>query len=347
MNHKVKKVGDEHLNRDEFKKFFLGKLNTKTKKEWLEVVKNPNFDQYMAYVESLQIDGEKIKWENIKRPYLLPFEVTDKILVYLDYFNNHNENYMRDISIIPESFLIRYKKQVPWYGIVHERNFSETLLRECMDEIGFQSILKTQNISKEFLDEIVTEMKKTEDFSVVYSKIGQCLSLNQRIDEDVLIKIIDVVKWYPLSKRRNLSMDFLRKYKHKLDWDAISFYRKNKIGELKELTEKIDWHIFSHRLDIAKECLIEFQEKLDFKIIIANETKVPIGLIEKFSKSFDEYTWQQISKYQTLSYKFIIKHIDKLCIDTVIKNQYQTMSLLTKDEREEILEINCLKKKFV
>ena len=127
------------------------------------------------------------------------------------------------------------------------------------------------------------------------------ISKIKELSEDFIRKYQDKVDWYYISGYQKLSEDFIREFKDKVDWYYISTYQKLSDNFIREFKDKVDWYYISTFQKLSDNFIREFKEKVDW---------LSISIYQKLSENFirefkDLVEWYQISIYQKLSEDFI------------------------------------------
>ena len=66
--------------------------------------------------------------------------------------------------------------------------------------------------------------------------------------------------WEHLSKHKNLSEDFIRKYQDKVDWEYISEYQTLSEYFIHKFKDKVDWYKISEYQILSEEFIREFKD---------------------------------------------------------------------------------------
>lgn len=116
-----------------------------------------------------------------------------------------------------------------------------------------------------------------------------------------------LIDWKEISKREDLTAEFIIENKDKLDWYLLS-HSKLQEEVLFKCPDKVIWRYLLFYQELSEEFL---EEKLD--------------LVE------DYMDWEALSYYQNLPLDVIIEYADKLDIEWIMKH-YR----FTKREKEQI-----------
>ena len=102
--------------------------------------------------------------------------------------------------------------------------------------------------------------------------------------------LITEEQWIDISKRQNLSEEFMNEFQDKVNWRLISTYQKLSESFIRKFQDKVDWHRISEWQDLSEDLIREFQDKVD---------------------------WYWISIYQKLSEDFINEFTDRLDLNEI------------------------------
>ena len=127
------------------------------------------------------------------------------------------------------------------------------------------------------------------------------VSKKQNLSEDFIREFADKVSWSNISYRQKLSEDFIREFKDKVSWSIISYYQKLSEDFIKEFQDKVDWDFISGHQKLSEDFIREFQDMVNWDYI-SKYQKLSEDFIREFS---DKVFWSYISEYQKLSEDFI------------------------------------------
>lgn len=135
------------------------------------------------------------------------------------------------------------------------------------------------------------------------------------------------VDWIKVSKHKYLSEDFIRKYKDKLHWHEIVTYQKLSNNFIIESIEKIKWdgilYSASRYQNLSEDVIMMFLSlNLDLLREVTEYQNLSEEFIIRFKSQIDIFDcWDNVSKYQKLSLKFIKDNLDHLNIKALLKNK--------------------------
>ena len=151
------------------------------------------------------------------------------------------------------------------------------------------------------------------------------------------------ISWSYLTMYKNLSEDFIEKFKDKLDWFDISEYQKLSEDFIERHKDNLFWCSILINQVLSEEFIERHIESIPFEVISscqqlseafierhANDINwVSISRHQALSESFiekhkDKVDWKNISKHQRLSEEFIKKHKDK--VNWSLVSTYQSLS---------------------
>ena len=127
------------------------------------------------------------------------------------------------------------------------------------------------------------------------------VSKKQNLSEDFIREFADKVSWSIISYSQKLSEDFIREFADKVSWSIISYYQKLSEDFIREFQDDVAWYFISKYQKISEDFIREFQDKVHWDCISTYQK-----LSENFIKEFkDKVRWGCISYYQKLSEDFI------------------------------------------
>jgi hypothetical protein len=131
----------------------------------------------------------------------------------------------------------------------------------------FQNLKYDSELSPEFLVYFINNVY----WEAIPHYMGVC--------EDFVEKFYKYITDWTGYSRQNLSIDFIRKYKHKIDWFELLYANDYKISLefVREFENYIDWDIFDYHLFFVynKNCIRtndkfvkEFSHRIDFSELL-------------------------------------------------------------------------------
>ena len=136
-------------------------------------------------------------------------------------------------------------------------------------------------------------------------------SITQRVNEYLgtdYKELITKEQWVDISRRQNLSEEFMNEFQDKVNWCLISTYQKLSESFIREFQDKVDWHRISECQALSEDLIREFQDKVDWHWISIYQK-----LSEDFIREFqNKVFWGLISEYQKLSESFIREFKNRL-----------------------------------
>ena len=170
---------------------------------------------------------------------------------------------------------------------------------------------------------------------------------DQKIPEEVLLELIDVVDLVAISCKQKLSLDFIRQHLDKLPSHNI-IHNQNVTPEILQVVVQKDNRVINtyalwerHFIDIhfikqhinyvnwmalstnknalSTDIINEFCDKLFWPEL----TKHGLSewIIEKYIHKIDKFSWSNVAFYSKLSPAFICKYVDNLNLLTILHTQ--------------------------
>ena len=135
----------------------------------------------------------------------------------------------------------------------------------------------------------------------ITKRVNKCLGTDYK-------GLITEEQWKEISRRQNLSENFIREFQDKVYWDSISMRQKLSESFIREFQDKVNWYIISEWQNLSEDLIREFQDKVDWYWISIYQK-----LSEDFIREFrNKVFWGLISEYQKLSESFIREFQDKV-----------------------------------
>ncbi len=157
----------------------------------------------------------------------------EQLCLYCD-LDEERWEYIQDNHTLPKSVLLKKRDCLIWKLVYDEYRI--------------------------FTDEMVMELKDYVDFRKI-------ITLSPRVTENCLGKFIDRLDFRWLSGARELSFDFMEKFKDKLDWEAVT---KLKIlaghaddALLSQFGDRLDWRMLSICNDLSGRQIEKYKNFLD------------------------------------------------------------------------------------
>lgn len=127
------------------------------------------------------------------------------------------------------------------------------------------------------------------------------------VESEVQISKISEFKWYKISSKKNLPLDFIEYFADKVEWDVISRYQKLNEPFIRKFAKEVYWDRICYFQKLSESFMKEFAKGRRWYWISKYQT-----LSEAFvEENADNVVWENIFKYQILSPEFIKKHADK------------------------------------
>ena len=141
-------------------------------------------------------------------------------------------------------------------------------------------------------------------------------SITQRVNKCLGTEykgLITKKQWEDISKRKNLSEDFIREFQDEVDWSCISMYQNLSESFIREFQDNVNWWSISMYQKLSESFIRDFQNKMKWYQISSRQK-----LSESFIREFkDKVDWGWISVYQKLSENFINEFTDRLDLNEI------------------------------
>jgi hypothetical protein len=146
------------------------------------------------------------------------------------------------------------------------------------------------------------------------------ITRKQELSEDFIREFQDNVDWEEISANQKLSEDFIREFKNRVYWYHISWKQTLSEEFIREFADRVDWNSISRYQTLSENFIKEFADRVNWWWISTFQT-----LSEDFIGKFERYVdWKVISSYQKLTEDFIRKYQDKVTWELI--SQHQTLS---------------------
>jgi hypothetical protein len=137
----------------------------------------------------------------------------------------------------------------------------------------------------------------------------ELISRRKNLSEEFIREFQKKLNLNTLFQYNKLSEDFIREFIHKVDWYIISYYQQLSESFIREFSNKVDWFAISETHYFSDEFIEEFKEKIHWKIFFQeNYVKYEIikrNILRTNIKHIDEFKTFHLNETQ-------IREIDKL-----------------------------------
>lgn len=229
--------------------------------------------------------------------------------------NKENKNYIPD-------YVIEWieDRQILEYMCIYQ-TFSEETIRRIFDKINWQLLLLYQ---KKIPLDLINYIVETYDLSF---ENWNLIWLNENLDLNFITKYINKVRWHVISGNKEIiSIDLIEKYGDRLILHEITKHGINEriiIHYLSKM-DMICWTNVSQFTKLSMDFIKKYIDKLNLQFIL-NYQEIDEGflesLIEKLSDLEETIFFQSVALNQKLSYNFISKYKNDLCIQNLIRNK--------------------------
>lgn len=237
----------------------------------------------------------------------------DWVSMILD--NKQNKNY------IP-NYVIEWieDRQILEYMCIYQ-TFSEETIRRVFDKINWQLLLLYQ---KKIPLDLINYIVETYDLSF---ENWNLIWLNENLDLNFITKYISNVRWHVISSNKEIiSFNLIEKYGDRLILHEITKHGINEriITHYLSKMDMICWTNVSQFTKLSMDFIKKYIDKLNLQFIL-NYQEIDEAflesLIEKLSGLEETMFFQSIALNQKLSYNFISKYKNDLCIQNLIRNK--------------------------
>jgi hypothetical protein len=92
------------------------------------------------------------------------------------------------------------------------------------------------------------------------------------LSEDIIssIRKSDLINWFEISFRLNLSEAFIREFQDKVHWCNISYFQVLSENFIREFKDKVSWLDICAQQTLSEEFIIEFHDKVNWFNLHAN-----------------------------------------------------------------------------
>lgn len=237
----------------------------------------------------------------------------DWVSMILD--NKQNKNYIPD-------YVIEWieDRQILEYMCIYQ-TFSEETIRRVFDKINWQLLLLYQKKIPLYLINYIVETYEIsfENWNLIW--------LNENLDLNFITKYIDNVRWHVISSNKEIiSFNLIEKYGDRLILHEITKHGINEriITHYLSKMDMICWTNVSQFTKLSMDFIKKYIDKLNLQFIL-NYQEIDEGflesLIEKLSGLEETMFFQSVALNQKLSYNFISKYKNHLCIQNLIRNK--------------------------
>ena len=191
----------------------------------------------------------------------------------------------------------------------------------CID--FFEILQNKKHIPEQLIERINNH--KTLELICLYQQLSETLLCN--IYSKIHYRILLAHQILPTNILFRLTQNELLSFTNN-DWYLVWSKQKINMQYIQNYIDNVQWNpLSSNKYAVS----FEFIEKYHTNIIWHQFTKHGINehLIEKYIYEFDFICWSNISQYTKLSNKFIVKHINDLHIDIILRFQSLEEYLLT------------------
>lgn len=237
----------------------------------------------------------------------------DWVSMILD--NKENKNYIPDYVIewIEDRKILEY--------MCIYQTFSENTIRKIFDKINWRLLLLYQKkIPLNLINYIVETYEMTfENWNLVW--------LNENLDLNFITKYINNVRWHVISSNKEvISFSLIEKYGDRLILHEITKHGINEKIILYYLSKMdiICWANVSQFTKLSMEFIRKYIDKLNLQYIL-NYQDIDESFLEILLETLSDFEktmfFQSIALNQKLSYNFILKYKNDLCIQNLIRNK--------------------------
>lgn len=192
-------------------------MNYKIKKEILELIKKLNLD---CEVEDF---AAKVNWDLVSYQ-----DISED---FIDYFNSKiNWKIISSFVGLSEKFIEKYKDKVSW-NYISTKRFSEEFIKKHYEHVNWDVIFLYGRYSEDLVEFFFNFVSKNMD-SYHYNLALKRLSANVKFSDDFFDKHKDHFDWESVSMYREISIDFIKKYRDKIDIKSL-IKNKKLIGSAK------------------------------------------------------------------------------------------------------------------
>jgi hypothetical protein len=283
----------------------------------------------------------------------------DEDLIELYYGDLTDSEKMSFRYIVPnsqnlsESFIERWSDKLDWNYVCTYQRLSENFIEKMKSRVKWYYISENQELSEEFID-------RWQNF-VIWS----CISSYQKLSIDFLEKFQDKINWHSYSQNNILNEKILKKFERKIIWRLVhentsvdpylflkyysyidsdylfsnfKFNESDLVNWWRNLDDEGKVNVFLQVKDLSFDFLLNHcDDALEYSFLV--NRKVPIKKINEYGSILSDKAWMKISRYQVLSKKFILRWLNRINLDELVKNEKINQDIL-KDENLEILNLS-------
>ena len=300
-----------------------------------EFIENNN--EYMDWnlISKYQILSEKFIEKHMSK--LNKYEILYNQILSDEFIEKHINDFKYErISYckqISEKFIQKHKDNLNWKGISMKGDLSEKFIQKHLKNLNLNFVIKNQTLSEKFIEK--------NNGIIDYDLIIDSDTVSEEFIEKYIINSFDLkqnktIEYYlsKISKKKNLSEEFIWKYKKDLNLSVLLINQKLSIRILEYIIEKkegrIDWNSVSRHQILNEEFIEKYSDKLSWFFINRYQT-----LSEEFINNHsDKLKWIWTISMQTLSEEFINNHSDKFEIKNINKNTRLSEEFINKHKDE-------------
>ena len=242
-----------------------------------------------------------------------------------------------------------------WNFMITNSILTEDIIIENLKFLDRELLIKNQKLTSKVIE---NEQFIESDNLKLLNLLLSCQSLDMDCLENI-IKTNKEIDWFLISKFQNLSIFFMEKYKEQLDWNIISENQFLPLNYIKVIKDRINfdnlgnnvkiheilndefvesfkneniWNCLIWSSNISDECLesnlhkLNQSQILDLLEVRKLDFNLLTNLINKYSHIDNLFDY--ILEGQELEESYITENIDKMPIDTLVKNQNLSFEFL-------------------
>lgn len=231
-----------------------------------------------------------------------------------------------------------------WKHIFEIVIFEDQLIKEYIDDINIEYLIKYQNLSADTL----TWLEQTQQMSNNPNYL-QLLVEYQVLPLDLLNTYFDKVPlqeldWKNLAFNQNLTDEVIEKYQDKWDWDIISQEQLLTLNIVSKFHLKLNWEVMPMNLKtqyLFNDSFVLFFQDKPIWNNIGWMDKVTADCLWQFKHRITPLGWYSILEHKELPYENLVSFIDdimplepkldsKRCWSLICESQHLDETLLDK-----------------
>jgi len=300
--------------------------------KWDEIHLNSNLTEEFIEKHLDKIDPCFIYTSRISLEFILKHQAHPRLREHIwNYiWKNYNILCKNDSAM---EFIQKHIKKVNWKELSNNQNITEKFIKKHFNEKwDFASLCYHTQLSIDFIIKFCfPHLNKNCKRIIRYE-----LSSRKDLSDEYIHKYKNYLQWNHISCYHTLTIPFMNKYESYLIWDSDEFFNINynrsltlEIIEHPKYFSKWNWKTLSQDGHLDQKIIKKYHHKLDWSILRALSILIlddeMIQIIDLHKK---ELNWESLSFNHNLTLEFVKKYHYHLF---VIYNEYVDLEILETD----------------